>query len=150
DLESRNVFSVSRTIDFLYYEDHLFILSKRDFEKALNFREGMLRKANLFYEVANELSLFSDIELIKEKIADNMKYLRKVAVIEKLAYYRSPDFLSRIREIAEKRGWDLRFNENTIIVTADNIEVVLTILANHRLLSEVTDEVFDVQHAKKV
>jgi hypothetical protein len=38
DLETDNVFSISSTVDFIFYDELLFILSKKAFEQGMNFR----------------------------------------------------------------------------------------------------------------
>ena len=58
DLEEDNVFSISSFIDFFYYNETLFILSKKEFEIGLNFREGMLNNANELYNEVNQLNIF--------------------------------------------------------------------------------------------
>lgn len=45
DIEEENIFSISNLVDLFYYNEFLFILSKKDFEKGLNFREGMINNA---------------------------------------------------------------------------------------------------------
>lgn len=87
DLEEDNIFSISNSLDIIYYDELLFILSKKEFEKGLNFREGMINNANLMYEEVRKLNLFVNIEVLTNKVSNNQRYLRKVATIRNLGHY---------------------------------------------------------------
>jgi len=150
DLEQTDVFNISSTIDFFYFEEALMILNKKNFETSLNFREGMLSKANDFYESAIEEKLFDNIEILKSKVGNNQRYLRKIATIVNLGYYQNQDYINKLKKIAKKRGWNISIKKGQFVLTEDNLEDVLTVLQNKRLHSELTDETFDISSGKKV
>lgn len=148
DLEEDNVFSISGTIDFIYYEEILFILSKKAFETGMNFREGMISKANEFYEEVQELNLFVNINKLSEKVGNNQRYLRKIATIKNLGYYKDQSFLNRFKEINRHKNWGIDFENDQIVITDDRLDAILTVLQNKRLHSELTEEDFDVESVK--
>lgn len=148
DLEEENVFSISSTIDFLYFQDLLFILSKKAFETGLNFREGMLSKANDFYEEVTESDLFVDLDILKNKVGNNQRYLRKIATIKNLGYYKDQTFLSKFKEVNSIKNWGIEFEKDQIKITQDTLDSILTILQNKRLHSDLTEEDFDVESVK--
>lgn len=148
DLEEENVFSISSTVDMIYYDDLLFILSKKAFEQGMNFREGMISKANLLYEEVTEIQLFTNIELLKERVGNNQRYLKKVATIRNLGHYRNPTFLQRLYALSIAKGWSILFENEQLVINEANLDDVLTVLQNKRLHSELTDEDFDVNNAK--
>lgn len=148
DLEEENIFSISNSIDFIYYDELLFILSKKAFETGLNFREGMLTKAAEFYAEVQQENLFLNMDILTEKVGDNQRYLRKIATIKNLGYYKDQDFLSKFRLVNEIKSWGIEFQENQIVITQESLEDILTILQNKRLHSDLTEEDFDVESVK--
>lgn len=150
DLEQDNVFSISHLIDLFYFDELLFILSKKNFEFGLNFREGMINNANLLYEEVQELDLFVNLEILTNKVGNNQRYLRKVATIRNLGHYKDPIFLQRLREVSTEKGWNIQFEEQQIVITEESLDAILTVLQNKRLHSELTQEDFDVESTKIV
>ena len=137
-------------MDFFYYDEYLFILSKKEFERGLNFREGMLSKAEEFYDELEEDNLLKNVEILKDKVGDNMRYLRKVATIKNLGYYKNETFIKRCKEVSEQKKWNVQFENGRIVLTSESLDDVLTILQNKRLYSELSYEDFDVESVKKV
>ena len=148
DLEEDNVFSISSFIDLFYYNDVLFILSKREFERGLNFREGMISNANAMYKEVEKLKLFVNIDILTTRVGNNQRYLRKIATIKNLGHYRNPLFLQRMQQLNIDKGWNIQFDNGQIMITDDSLDDILTILQNKRLHSELTDEDFDVESVK--
>lgn len=144
DLDNENVFSISSSVDFFYFNETVFILSKKDFEQGLNFRDGMLAKAEEMYEEVAELNLFVNIEILTTRVGNNQRYLRKIATIKNLGHYRNPQFLTRMREVSLAKSWDIQFENDQIIFTEETLDTILSILQNKRLHSELTLEDFDV------
>lgn len=150
DLDDEPVFSISNWIDFIYYDDLLLILSKRNFEVGLNFREGMINKANNFYEEPEVQELFVNLEILMSKVGNNQRYLKKIATIKNLGYYTDQNYLQRLRSINGVKSWGIEFDEGKIIITEDSLESILTLLQNKRLHSELSEEDFDVESVKKL
>jgi hypothetical protein len=148
DLEEDNVFSIANSIDFMFYDDLLFILSKRAFESGLNFREGMMDKATEFYEEIAKENLFVNMDILTNKVGNNQVYLRKIATIKNLGYYKDQVFLNRFKEINELKNWGIEFQDDQIVITDEKLDAVLTILQNKRLHSDLTEEDFDVGNVK--
>jgi|GEM_PF-584160 len=148
DLEEDNVFSISNSIDFIYYDDLLFILSKKAFETGMNFREGMLAKADEFYEEVQQENLFVNLDILTNKVGNNQRYLRKIATIKNLGYYKDQDFLNRFKEVNDIKKWGVDFQNGQIVITEESLEDILTILQNKRLHSDLTQEDFDVESVK--
>jgi hypothetical protein len=150
DLEQENVFSISGTIDVIYHDEALFILSKKEFETGLNFRDGMLAKAEELYTELRTSNLLVNIEILTNKVGNNQRYLRKLATIKNLGYYQDATYLERLRQVSESANWGIEFQNGQIVITEDNLEAVLTVLQNKRLHSQLTEETFDVDSAKKL
>ena len=148
DLEDDNVFSISSFIDLFYFDETLFILSKREFEKGLNFREGMINNASELYQEVEQLNLFVNMNILTSRVGNNQRYLRKIATIKNLGHFRNPIFLQRLQQVSALKGWNINFENGQIVFTEETLDDILTLLQNKRLHSELTDEDFDVESAK--
>ena len=126
----------------------VFILSKKEFERGLNFREGMLNNANELYLEVEKLNIFVNMELLTAKVGNNQRYLRKIATIRNLGHFRNPIFLQRLQQLSTAKGWNINFENGKIVFTDLTLDEILTLLQNKRLHSELTDEDFDVESAK--
>ncbi len=148
DLEEDNVFSISSFIDLFYYDQTLFILSKKEFERGLNFREGMLNNASELYQEVEQSGLFVNLDILTNRVGNNQRYLRKIATIRNLGYFRDPVFMERLQRVSGLKSWNINFENGQIVFTEETLDDVLTLLQNKRLHSELTDEDFDVESAK--
>jgi hypothetical protein len=88
--------------------------------------------------------VFQNIQLLQQRAADNMRYLKKISILRTLGHYRDPQFIKMARELNDRKHWQLQFQEDTIVFTEETIDTLLTILQNKRLHSEFTNEDFDI------
>ena len=144
DLEQENVFSITNIVDLFYFNELLFILSKKEFERGLNFREGMITNAEVMYKEVTKLKVFVNIEILTDKVGNNQRYLRKIAVIKNLGHYKNSVYLQRLKQLSNTKGWNIKFDEEQILITDETLDDILTLLQNKRLHSELTEEDFDV------
>jgi len=148
DLEDDNVFSISSFVDLFYFNETVFILSKKEFERGLNFREGMLNNANELYQEVTQLNIFGNMDVLTSRVGNNQRYLRKIATIRNLGHFRNPTFMQRLEQVSLAKGWNINFENGQIVLTDETLDDILTLLQNKRLHSEITDEDFDVESAK--
>lgn len=148
DLDDDNIFSISGTLDLIFYNELLFILSKKSFEYGLNFREGMISKANDFYVEVSNLGTFENLEALTTRVGNNQRYLRKIAMINNLGHFRDMNFIQRIIDLNDTKGWNISIQDDRIVFSEESIDVILTLLQNKRLYSEITEQNFDVDSAK--
>lgn len=147
DLEEENLFSISSVVDFFYFQETLFILSKKEFERGMNFIQGMRQKANEMYDTAENLKIFHNIEFLKLFVGTNQRYLRKISTIQNLGHYKDNAFMLKMSEVILAKGWNIQFNEGKIVFTDDTIDDILTLLQDKRLHSELTEKDYDVESA---
>jgi len=136
-------------VDFFAFESEIFILNKKAFETGMNFRVGMERKRDDLLNDFETRRLFDNVKLLREKCGNNLHYLRKFSTIEKSGYYKDPNFMSQLEKVAKAEGWPLKFQGGQLVLTEDNLEIILTILGNNRVKSMVNEEKFDIEGVKK-
>jgi hypothetical protein len=150
DLNESNIFKIYNSLDFLWFDGGLYIFDKRNFEKALNFRERLIKSKNEVLEDIKKENILDDVDLLKDSVGENMKYLRKLGQIKKNGYYKFPNYIANLKIVNKQEKWGLRIENDKIIVEEDKIDLILTVLDNGRLKSLVTLETFDVDTKKKV
>jgi hypothetical protein len=143
DYEDAPVFQLARKIDFIAFDDNVFILDKSKFESALNFRVGMERKRDELLREFGTLGLFTDVSVIRDTVGTNLRHLRRVTSVKKSGYYRDSSFMTELKTVCNKYGWNVSWQDGKIVVTPDNVEVILKLLNNDRLESPVNHELFD-------
>lgn len=150
DFEGADIFRLDKQIDFFAFEGLVFILDKKKFEMAMNFRAGMEKSRDAVLDDLKTLGVVDEVETIRAKVGTRLSLLRRMAMINKNGYYKKAGFLIRLKTVCVERGWPVTFEGDKIVVTDDNVDVVLKLLNNDRLASPVTEEVFDVSVKKKV
>lgn len=145
DIEQKEIFRIDGKVDFFSFNGVIFIADKKNFETALNFREGMERNRDEIVEEFKETNLFVDADEISNLVGNNIKRLRKLSQVKKSGYYKEQHFLQSLKQVNETESWGIQYSEDgKLIVTEDDIDTILTILNNSRLKSPINQESFDV------
>jgi len=150
DLEDKKIFAIDTHIDFFAYDGTTFITNKKEFESALNFREGMEKNRDVILAEFVELKVFNDIELMRKMVGSNLHLLRKMSSIQKSAYYKDKKFLKDLHARNIEKGWNLIIHNGVIVIDETNVDFVLKLLNNERVESQINHEVFDAVVKKKV
>ena len=96
------------------------------------------------------LGIFKDVEPIRKTVGSNLHLLRKISAIQKSGYYKDKGFLKQLINVSKSENWPLIFENEMIVISDDNVDLVLTLLNNSRLKSPINAEVFDASVKKKV
>ena len=150
DLDEGQIFTIDTSIDFFAYDDTVFIINKREFESALNFRKGMEDNRDLVLAELDSIGIFKSVNPIRDAVGSNMHMLRRISSVQKSAYYKNDSFLKSLIEVSKKENWPLVVIDGKIDVTSESVDLVLTLLENGRLRSPINQELFDTQVKKKV
>ena len=150
-LDERKIFRIDGKVDFFAYEAILFIVDKKNFENALNFRKGMEKTRDEIVKEFSKLGLFEDAKTISKLVGDNLPRLRRLSQIKKAGYYQDANFLKRLKDVNEEDGWGIQYSQDgKLVVTEENIETILRVFNNDRLTSKINDESFDVDGKHKL
>lgn len=150
DLDDKQVFTIDKRIDFFAFRKTAFITNKKGFESALNFRKGMEKNRDCVLDEFLSLGLFRNVDPIREAVGSNLHFLRKVSAIQKSGYYKDSGFIKKLIEVNRSEKWGLTIENDQIVVSAEDVDLVLTLLTNSRLKSPINQEVFDAAVKKKV
>jgi Domain of unknown function (DUF4868) len=145
DIEDDPVFRIARLFDFFAVDDHLLIADKRAFESLLNYK---MTYENSFVELRGEkafVELFSDMTPLQEYVGTNAMQLRRMAVIRGKGLYKDKAYIARLQSVNVARGWGIYFDANgRIAPTDETVRIILQVLLDHRLYSELSLTTYDV------
>jgi hypothetical protein len=151
DLGEQEIFRIDGKVDFFTYDGIIFIADKKNFETALNFREGMERNRDEIVKEFSSLGLFENADAVSDLVGNNLRHLRRLSQVKKAGYYKDPNFLANLRKVSEEDGWGIQYSpDGKLLVTEDDIETVLRVLNNDRLTSKINAENFDVDVKHKL
>ena len=151
DIGQQEIFRIDGKVDFFTYNGTIFIADKRNFETALNFREGMEKNRDEIVKEFSKLGLFDNASAVSELVGNNLRRLRKLSQVKKAGYYKDPLFLKSLKKVNEEDGWGIQYSQDgKLLVTEDDIETVLRVLNNDRLTSKINAENFDVDIKHKL
>lgn len=149
DLDQQDIFRLDGIVDFYAYDGFIFVLNKKTFESALNFRVSMEHNRDEFVTELQTLDVFEDTDSLRTLVGNNVRRLRKLSQVKNAGYYRKPDYMQNLKRVSDKRDWGLQYDDGKLIVNDDNIDSVLKHLNNDVLMSEVNAEYFDVDVKRK-
>ena len=144
-------FSFDSFFDFYCIEETILISSKKKYESTVSDKKAYKKNFDDLTVDKSFISAFKDIAPLKKYVGQNSIHLRRMTVIQQKALYSKPDFTSNLKKVSDLRGWELKFDTDGKIDVCDKTaRVVMQVLLDHRLLSEVTETTYDVPDAEVV
>ena len=79
-------------------------------------------------------------------VGTNSIHLKRIATIKTKSIYLNPNFLTNLQRVNLTHNWGLNFcPQNNVIIPCENtVKTIMTILLDHRLMSEITQNTYDV------
>lgn len=144
-------FTFDSYFDFYCFNEKIFVASKRAYEGTVSDKTVYKRSFDDLTVDPQFLAVFSDVEPLKNYVGQNAIQLRRMTVIQQKALYRRPGFPERVKVVSDARDWGINFDQSgKIAVCETTARVVIQVLLDHRLLSEVTETIYDVPNAEAV
>ena len=144
-------FSISRSFDFFVAGESVLMTSKPAFESLLNHKETYTEAYAELKREPGFSSAVADFAVFDAFIGNNATHLRRMAVIKARGYYQRADYMDRLRQVNELRGWGIQFDgQGRIVATPETMRDILHVLLDHRLRSELSDNQYDVPSATPV
>ncbi|WP_051110031.1 DUF4868 domain-containing protein [Massilia niastensis] len=147
-----NGFSIEKTFDFYCVSNSVFIASKRAFESTMGYRTSYAQAFNGLQQNPQFSSLFTNLQPLINYVGTNAIQLRRMAVVEQKGLYAQPAFLSNLQQVNTRRNWGINFDAatNRIVPCDQTARTIMQILLDHRLMSELTNNIYDVPNATPV
>ncbi|WP_027179681.1 DUF4868 domain-containing protein [Maridesulfovibrio bastinii] len=145
------VFQIYKSVDFICYDDTVFIADKKSFESAMNYKDSMIDRRDVAITDLEESEVFSSVDSIKEFVGEDMRYLRSISSILDKGFYKEEVFMNRLKAKNEERGWGIQVDDNgKIIPTEDKMADLFKLLNDFRLYSELSHNIYDVPSTQNV
>ncbi|NID05890.1 DUF4868 domain-containing protein [Luteibacter jiangsuensis] len=144
-------FSLDPHFDLFCYDGMAFIANKKGFESVMQYKTGYVEAFSQMQNKPEFIALFSDMQILVDAVGANSTQLRRMAVIQEKNLYGDDKFMPSVREVCKKRNWPIKFSDDgKIIPEPETVGVILKILLDQRLLSEVTLKMYDVPDGQVV
>jgi hypothetical protein len=147
-----NSFAIERNFDFFCKDALIFIANKRGFESALEYRAAYSQSFSSLQLNPSFSALFTNLQPLITYVGSNSIHLRRMATVEQKGLYGQPNFLANLKRVSDSRNWGLNFDQVTskIIACDQTARTILQVLLDHRLMSEVTENIYDVPDATQI
>lgn len=147
-----NSFSIEKNFDFYVVDGAVFISNKRGFETIMQYKTAYESAFTQLTSSSAFSDLFFDITPLVEHVGSNSMHLRRMAVVEEKGIYTRPNFMPNLQNVNELRNWGINFDSQTnkIVVCEETAKVILQVLLDHRLMSEITDNIYEVPEATQI
>lgn len=144
-----NGFSIERNFDFYCSGNTLFIANKRAFESVLQHKDAYTQAFGVLQSNRTFSALFTSLQPLIDYVGNNSIQLRRIATVEQKGLYARPNFLQTVQQVNVRRNWGLRFHSQTsqLIPCEQTVQTIMKVLLDHKLLSEVTNNTYDVPDA---
>lgn len=148
-LDVTPVFRIDPYIDFIVFEEDVFVSEVGRFESAMRFKERLIeRKTETMAEIAEAGILADDsLEVLSSAIGTDRHFLRQLSSVQTKGFYKNEEWMVQLRAAAQAGNWMLEFNEEgNIVIFEDKLYIreVLTVLQNKRVETVVDHKVCDV------
>lgn len=147
-----NGFAIEKRFDFYVCGNAMFIASKMAFESVMEHRASYAQAFVHLQASTSFSNLFTDLQPLIDYVGTNSIQLRRMARIEERALFTRPGFLGAVQTVNGRRGWSLNFDTHTgqLVPCKQTARTIMQVLLDHRLLSEVTDLMYDVPDATQI
>lgn len=138
-------FTIEPGFDLFALDDALLVGNKRGFESIMQYRSGYVQAFSELREAPEFVAIFTDMAPLVDHVGQNGTHLRRMAVIQQKAFYNDPAYLGALKTVCEKRNFGIGFDAaGRIIPTAETAAVIMKLLLDQRLVSEITQIMYDV------
>lgn len=150
DINTERKFALKSQIDYLQYDDGVFISDVKNFETSMNFHERLIEKRDEALEKISSSKLISinTLQNLKNAVRSDKYLMRQLTSVHAKGYYADEIWLEKLRSAASNaENWRIKFDTTGDIIIEDDkeyIKEVLILLQNKRVQTIVDQNVFDV------
>lgn len=144
-------FTIEPGFDLFALDDALLVSNKRGFESMMQYRTGYVQAFSQLTDEPGFVALFTDLTPLIGHVGQNGTHLRRMAVIQEKALYADTGYLEALRQVCAKYQWGVQFDASGLIIpTVETAPVIMKLLLDQRLVSEITQIMYDVPDGVRV
>lgn len=138
-------FTLEPNFDLFCLDDSILIANKVGFESVMQYRTGYVTAFGGLQHQPQFVALFTNMQPLIDHVGTNSMHLRRMAVIQEKHLYQNAGFMAAVQQVNAARNWGIQFDgNNRIVPTPETAALILKILLDQRLLSEITQIMYDV------
>jgi hypothetical protein len=138
-------FTLEPNFDLFCLDDFIVVANKAGFESILQYREGYEKAYETLKNTKSFIDIFADITPLVDYVGTNAMQVKRMAAVEDMKLYEKDDFIVNLKKVNEDHQWGIQFDEkNHIVLTPKNMSLIVRVLLDQRLLSEITHITYDV------
>lgn len=144
-------FAFEAYFDFYCLNSTILVASRRAYESAVSDKTIYRRSFEDLMVDPGFAMVVSDTEPLRRFVGENTIHLKRMTAIKQKALFTRPGFTERVKIVSEARNWGINFDsDGKIVICEDTARVVIQVFLDHRLLSEVTETIYDVPDAEAI
>ncbi|WP_353642510.1 Kiwa anti-phage protein KwaB-like domain-containing protein [Mesorhizobium sp. WSM2239] len=150
-IEESPSFDIAKSVDFFIVGDSLLVADKGRFESIMQYKAAHREDFAALTAEPAFLAILADVGPIVAFVGDNKIHLRRASAIRQKAYYSDAAFMNNLRARRDEMGFNFEFDAvGRIIATAEHCREIFQALLDHRLLSRLSENIYDVQDAVSI
>ncbi len=150
-LENKS-FTIEKNFDFYVKDGFIYIANKRSFEAAAHHKDAYVNAFADLQAAPAFSGLFTDLSPIINYVGSNSIQLRRMAMVEQKNLFSDPSFLPTLKRVSTARNWGLNFHpqDGRLVPCDQTAKVIIQLLLDLRLMSEITQINYDVPDAVRI
>lgn len=151
DINKCDDFNISKYIDFIIYKHNIYISKKKQFESILNYKAQYHSEFISLTSEEEFKGIFANIDELLDFVGTNKMQLRRSIAIKQKGYYKNKNFMENLRLKYKDYKLNISFDgSGKIIPSLDNCKDIFQALLDHRLISGLSNNIYDVPDTSKV
>ncbi|MBL4761554.1 MAG: DUF4868 domain-containing protein [Gammaproteobacteria bacterium] len=143
-VQSDKIFTFRNTIDFVAFENDVFIRDKANYELGLNIREGLEAKRDELVEALEGNGIIASVDDLKVAIGTNKTLLRRLVAAEETRYFEDEQFIEDMKAVITEHEFHLPADDDgKFIIDQNNIDLFLKLINDKRFLSLIKKQMVD-------
>lgn len=145
DVERSPVFTIEPYFDFYVLDGQVFVRNKKQFETLLRYKAGHAQAFAALTAEPEFAAVFADTGPIIAYVGTNKMQLRRALSIQEKGHYKNGVYMRRLKERCASLNFEIDFDEQgRIVPTVESCAHIFKALLNHRLFSQLSEELLDV------
>lgn len=148
---AEKIFTFRNSIDFVAYEETVFIRDKANYELGLNIREGLEAKRDELVTALEDNGIIACVDELKVAIGTNKTLLRRLVAAEETRYFEDEQFIEDMKAVIAEHEFQLpEDDDGKFIIDQNNIDLFLKLINDKRFLSLIKKQMVDADAVEVV
>ena len=134
---------------FVVFRGKAYVFNKYAFEQFFQIEDGLRAQVDDICEDDVITSRIDNVEKFGEVVKSRRRYMNMLSDAYQKGYCRKENFWKKVEECVSKRKWKLVFHDGMIQLDKCDIEDLLYVLKDGKVMSELTDNEYNMDTGSK-